>query len=101
MIGLEIILTAVFSGILYSLIWWSAKNIDPTKESQSFNWGSMVATAIIGVFVGVFAVISGSPITQMGIETQLAANAAIIAVIEKILKTLYRYLSVKFEGDLP
>jgi len=38
----------------------------------------------------------------MSIETQLAANGAVIAVIQKILTTLYRWLEVRYVGgELP
>ena len=96
----EPLVTAIFAAILYSLIWWTAKNIDPTKPSPDFDFLNLGATVLIGAFVGAFAILSGSPLNQMGIETQLAASGAIIAVIEKVLKTLYRWLSAKFPGAL-
>jgi hypothetical protein len=56
---------------------------------------SLLATVIIGAFVGVMAAYSGSEITQMSIETQLAAYGSVIAVLERILKTVYNYLENK------
>jgi hypothetical protein len=101
MIGnIEPLITAVFAGVLYSLIWWSAKNIDPTKPSPLFDWYSLGATALVGAFVGLSAMLSGNPFSQMGIEMQLAASGAIIAVIEKVLKTLYRWISAKFPEQI-
>lgn len=94
--NIEPILTAVFAAILYSLIWWAAKNIDPTKPSPSFDFYSLGATIVIGVFVGAYSSFAGSPLTQMGIETQLAANGAIIAVIEKVLKTVFRVVESRW-----
>ena len=96
----EPLVTAIFAAVLYSLIWWAAKNADPTKPSPEFDWFSLGATVVIGAFVGAAAILSGSPLSQLGIETQLAASGAIIAVIEKILKTLYRWLSAKFPGAM-
>lgn len=98
MIEFEIIIASVFAGVLYSVLWWGAKNVDPTKPSPAFDWFSLVSTAIIGAGVGIAAALSGSPITQIGIETQIAALGAIIAIIEKVLKTLYRYLENRFVG---
>ena len=95
----EPLVTAIFAAILYSLIWWASKNVDPTKPSESFDFMSLGATVLIGAFVGAYATLAGSPISQMGIETQLAASGAIIAVIEKVLKTLYRYLENTYVNE--
>ena len=95
MIDFEPILIACFTGALYSVIWWSTKRIDPTKPDFSFDPIQLVATVIIGAFVGVMAAYSGSEITQMSIETQLVAYGSVIAVLERILKTLYNYLENK------
>ena len=89
----EPILTALFAGILYSIIWWTAKNVDPTKPSVSFDFVSMAATVLVGVGVGVGAIVTDLPITQAGFETQLAAYGAVTAVVEKVLKTLYRKIT--------
>ena len=93
------LVTAIFAAILYSVIWWAAKNIDPTQPSPSFDFLSLGATVVIGAFVGAFAILTGSPVSQMSIETQLAANGAVIAVIEKILKTMYRWLEHRYVGE--
>lgn len=95
MIDFEPILIACLTGALYSVIWWSTKRIDPTKPDFSFDPIQLVATVIIGAFVGVMAAYSGSEITQMSIETQLVAYGSVIAVLERILKTLYNYLENK------
>ena len=98
----EPLVTAIFAAVLYSLIWWTAKNVDPTKPSENFDFMSLGATVLIGAFVGAYATLAGSPLTQMSIETQLAANGAVIAVIQKILTTLYRWLEVRYVGgELP
>lgn len=95
MIDFEPILIACLTGALYSVIWWSTKRIDPTKPDFSFDPIQLIATVIIGAFVGVMAAYSGSEITQMSIETQLVAYGSVIAVLERILKTLYNYLENK------
>ena len=95
MIDFEPILIACITGALYSVIWWSTKRIDPTKPDFSFDPIQLVATVIIGAFVGVMAAYSGSEITQMSIETQLVAYGSVIAVLERILKTVYNYLENK------
>jgi len=92
------LITAIFAAVLYSLIWWAAKNVDPTKPSPAFDFFSLGATVLIGAFVGAYATLAGSPLTQMSIETQLAANGAVIAVIEKLLKTMYRWLEHRYVG---
>ena len=93
------LITAIFAAVLYSLIWWAAKNVDPTKPSPAFDFFSLGATVLIGAFVGAYATLAGSPLTQMSIETQLAANGAVIAVIEKLLKTMYRWLEHRYVGE--
>lgn len=92
MIEIEPIIVACLTGALYSIIWWSTKRIDPTKPDFSFDPISLVATMVIGAGVGIAATFTGSPITQMSIETQLVAYGSVIAVLERILKTLYNYL---------
>jgi len=95
MIEIEPIIVACFTGALYSIIWWSTKRIDPTKPDFSFDPISLVATMVIGAGVGIAATFTGSPITQLNIETQLIAYGSVIAVLERILKTLYNYLENK------
>ena len=93
------LITAIFAAVLYSLIWWASKNIDPTKPSESFDFMSLGATVLIGAFIGAYATLAGSPISQMSIETQLAANGAVIAIIQKVLTTLYRYLENTYVNE--
>ena len=93
------LITAIFAAVLYSVIWWASKNIDPTKPSESFDFMSLGATVLIGAFVGTYATLTGSPVSQMSIETQLAANGAVIAVIQKVLTTLYRYLENTYVNE--
>ena len=95
MIEIEPIIVACFTGALYSVIWWSTKRIDPTKPDFSFEIMPLLATVIIGAFVGVMAAYSGSEITQMSVETQLVAYGSVIAVLERILKTVYNYVITK------
>ena len=95
MIDFEPILIACFTGALYSVIWWSTKRIDPTKPDFNFDPIPLVATMVIGAGVGIAATFTGSPITQLNIETQLVAYGSVIAVLERILKTLYNYLENK------
>ena len=99
LIEFQPLITAIFAAVLYSLIWWASKNIDPTKPSESFDFMSLGATVLIGAFVGAYATLAGSPISQMSIETQLAANGAVIAIIQKVLTTLYRYLENTYVNE--
>ena len=92
MIEIEPLIVACFTGALYSVIWWSTKRIDPTKPDFTFDPISFAATAIIGACVGFAATGTGSPITQLNIENQLVSYGSVIAVLERILKTLYNYL---------
>ena len=95
MIDFEPILIACLTGALYSVIWWSTKRIDPTKPDFTFDPIPFAATAIIGACVGIAATFTGSPITQLNIETQLVAYGSVIAVLERILKTVYNYVITK------
>ena len=95
MIEIEPIIVACFTGALYSVIWWSTKRIDPTKPDFSFEIMPLIATMVIGAGVGIAATFTGSPITQLNIETQLVAYGSVIAVLERILKTVYNYVITK------
>jgi hypothetical protein len=89
--NLQPILIAAIAGIVYSVIWWSTKNIDPTKPSPAFDVKKMAATAILGALIGAASVILGFPLTEMSLGEQLATMGAVTAVVEQILTTAINY----------
>ncbi len=102
-INYEPFFTAIVAGILYSLIWYSTKYTDPTKPDAKFDYTKMAATAVLGAVVGLAFCVYQLPVSQMSIETQLAVSGAVIAILDKLLKTGYHWIvwkiSIRKEGE--
>jgi hypothetical protein len=95
MIEFQPIFISVGAALIYSLLWYSRKVIDPTKPTPSYDLWQLGATLLIGGGIGVVSIISGVDLTQIGVETQLAAYGGIIAVVEQVGKALFRNFYVR------
>lgn len=84
------ILIAVGGSLIYSLLWYSRQVIDPTKETPEFKPWKLVSTLLVGAAIGLVSVLGGIPITQVGIEAQLASYGFLVAAVEQVGKALYR-----------
>lgn len=92
MIEFEPLLTAIGAGILYSLYWYVNKVADPTVPTtwKDIDPYPLIATAVTGAIVGVFMVLTNMDLTQTSFEVQFLSYGALVAVIERMMKTLVR-----------
>lgn len=95
--NLELVLTAVVSGIGYSLVWYANKVVDPTTtiKLKDIDLYPILATAITGGAVGAYVVFTGGDLTQASLEVQMLSYAAMTALIERVLKTAARVAKPK------
>lgn len=100
---LQVVITAMASGVLYSLYWYVNKYFDPTSTTgeEGFLCGidlySLAATCLIGGGLGIATAIYGLPeLTQANIGAQLVLYAGLTAVVGRGIKTFLRALVKKF-----
>jgi len=79
------VLIAMFAGIVYSAFFY-AKN--QTSTGDPFDPTKAISTLIVGAGVGVGVQLSGLPITELSIETQLLAYAGIISLVDAGIKAI-------------
>lgn len=91
------IFISLTSAVIYSLLWYGRQVIDPTKPTPEYDPFQLVATLIVGAGVGVASLVSGTEITQAGLDAQLLSYGFLIAVVEQVGKGVYRKFSVGFD----
>lgn len=88
MIELQQILLAAISAAGYSLVFYIKKR---AKESpDSFDPYKLASTVVVGIAVGISFGLSGVDFGATDIQNQIAMYAGSVAVVESVLKTLYR-----------
>jgi len=97
MIELGPIITAVFAGVAYSLYWYVNKVADPSSPTtwKDIDPYPVVATAVVGAAVGGFMFVSGMELTQVSFEAQFLAYGALVAVVERGVRTVVRILKAR------
>jgi len=77
---IAIVAAAVFaaSGYLKSA---GTENFEPAK---------FAATVLVGIVVGAVMYVSGAPVTEANVATQIGTYAGVIAVVENVLKAILR-----------
>ena len=81
------IVYAVAAAVAYSASFY-LKNRQSTDEP--FDPAKFAATLIVGLIIGIVAMLTGSPLTEQDVITQLIAYAGLVTFIETWLKTLTR-----------
>lgn len=92
---LQTILTAVLASIAYSITFFVKKRSG--KNIQSFDTKKFISTLLVGIGVGVSMSLSGANLTFLSFEAELATMAGIIALVESVLKTIYREVKKRTE----
>lgn len=88
MIEIQAVALAAVSAAGYSLTFYIKKR---TKENpDTFNPYKLAATIIMGVAVGVSLQLAGVDFGQSDISSQIATYAGTVALLETILKSVYR-----------
>lgn len=94
---IEQIALAVASAAVYSLVFYAkTKASDPDEEFNKFKFG---ATLIVGIGVGVSFQLSGVDFNQQDIANQLAAYAGTVALLESMLKVVWRQFLKDYVGQ--
>ena len=78
---------AMISTVVYAASFY-IKNRQTTDES--FDPAKFAATLIVGLIIGIVTMLTGSPLTEQDVITQLIAYAGLVTFIETWLKTLTR-----------
>lgn len=81
---------SIGAAVLYSLLWYCRKVVDPTKPTPEYNLWELGSTILVGAVIGGLSVLSGLELTQVGLETQLAAYGFVIAAVEQVGKAIVR-----------
>jgi len=89
MVSIEPVIVSLVASVVYSSIFYAKKNVG--EKEQRFELGKWLSTIVLGGAIGLVTLMSGFSVTQMGLETQIAAYAGLIAVIEAIGQMLFRY----------
>ena len=87
--GAETVGIAVISALVYSVIFYCKKAMKPDKPPE-FDYMKLASTLIVGLIIGIAFCLSGLAITAEAIEVQLIAYAGVVALVESILKIIYR-----------
>jgi uncharacterized membrane protein HdeD (DUF308 family) len=81
----ETVAYAVISAVIFSLSYY----LKQTKEP--FSWSKLLATGIIGVVIGVVALITNiGNITDAWVITQLTTYAGAVALVDSWIKVILR-----------
>lgn len=94
MIELNAIILAILADISYSLYWYVNKVLDPTTQVKwtDIDPYPVVATAVVGAFIGAFMFFSNVEITQISFEAQFLAYSALVAIVERGIRTIVRVM---------
>jgi hypothetical protein len=80
------ILIAVGSALIYGLVFYAKALV---KDGAQFEPVKFFSTLLVGAAVGVALVLAGNPLSQEAIEAQLLANAAVVALVETLVKIVW------------
>ena len=85
----ETVAYAIVAALAYSLIFYVKKAVRE-KNPPEFDYTKLGATLVVGLVIGIVFYIGGVPIATEAVETQLIAYAGVVALVESILKLIYR-----------
>lgn len=89
-VTIEQLLLSVGAALVYSVVFY-AKNY-AGDEPEKFEWKKFTATLIVGLIIGIASGLAGIDVTQQFIYEQLAMYAGTIALVETIIKAIYKEL---------
>ena len=89
-IELATVAQTVGAAVVYSLLFYLKKKAGDTNGDVSFDYYKIGATIVVGAFVGVSYALAGSPLDSEALTTQLVAMGGTVALVEGVLKTVYR-----------
>ncbi len=84
---LSVILYAILAAVVYSASHYLKKSASDPKK---FDFMKFLSTVIVGAGVGLYFAYMNTPITEQSVTAQLALLTGIIAIVENVLKWMYR-----------
>ncbi len=87
--GAETVGIAILSALIYSVVFYAKHYFKPGKP-EPFDPTKLGATLLVGAVLGVIFYAGGVGITAEAVEMQLIAYAGIVALVESVLKLVYR-----------
>jgi hypothetical protein len=85
--------SSMASAAVYSMVFYAKKRL--SKDKQKLDIKKFLATVIVGAGVGAAFATQGVPINQASVGEKLAMYAGTVAIIESLLKSVFRILSNK------
>jgi len=82
------VLTAMLASIAYSVAFFAKEKAD--FDPEKFQTKKFLATLVVGIGVGISMELTGASLAFDNFESQLAAMAGTIAIVESLLKAMYR-----------
>jgi len=79
------IVVAILAAIIFA-----ASGYLKSSGTENFETPKFVATIAVGAIVGAFMYVSGSPVTEANVATQIGIYAGVVAVVENVLKAILR-----------
>jgi len=79
------ILIAILAAIIFA-----ASGYLKSAGTENFEATKFAATVLVGIVVGAVMYVSGSPLTEANVTTQIGIYAGIVAVVENVLKAILR-----------
>lgn len=85
--------TALLASVIYSFAFYakSTQDLDP----ENFQPKKFIATLLVGAVVGVSMELGGGALAFESFQTELAAMAGTIAIVESLIKAIYRSVKKK------
>ena len=80
---------AVISAVVYALIFFAKARENAPDPKPPFDTYKVLATIAVAIAVGFIAGMTGVPLTEADLLTQLGAYAGYIAMLETLLKALF------------
>mgnify|MGYP000279970992 CR=1 FL=1 len=90
------LVTGILTAILYSMTFYVSKFFD----GQEFDMFKFLSTLLIGILVGATFMYTGQPLTRETFLTVMAQQMMVIILVEKILKTIYKYITKRQRGGV-
>ena len=93
----EPVITAIASGVLYAMIWYVNKSLDPKSPVTwtDIDPYKILAIGLTGAVIGVASIVGGVTLTQASFEAQILTYGALTAVIERFARTGWNILKSK------
>ncbi len=92
---LQPLISAIAASVVYSLIWYSAKVVDPNKTTPAYDPKQLLATVIVGAVIGAISIASGLTLDQQSFEVQIGTYGFLIAVVENAGSALWAQFVTK------